>query len=55
MPNYQEKAFNRIRELFSCVENGAEMRQDLQFPLYFAQNFDCLLLLTLNGHFVGSQ
>ena len=36
MPNDQEKAFNLQGEPFSCVENGAEMRPDLKFPLYFA-------------------
>ena len=36
MPNDQEKVFKHQGEAFSCVENGAEMGLDLQFPLYFA-------------------
>ena len=36
MPNDQEKVFKHQGEPFSCVENGAKMGLDLQFPLYFA-------------------
>ena len=36
MPNDQEKVFKHQGEPFSCVDNGAEMGLDLQFPLYFA-------------------